>query len=142
MTASVLSYSQPKEKHENFRGKMFEKLNLTDDQKAKIEDLMIAHQKAMVDLRADLQKKRLDMKDLIHKGNFSRSDFLNAVKAVNVSRDKIAEAKANHMMDVYQLLTDQQKKMFSEIPMMMQGKMGDCCKMMDGKGPMKMPGMK
>lgn len=115
---------------------MVEKLNLTDDQKAKIEDLMVDHQKSMIDLRADLQKKRLDLKELVRKGNFSRSDFLNTQKQVTEARDKIAEARANHMMDVYGLLTDQQKKIFSEMPMML-GQMRDGCKMMDGKRPMK-----
>lgn len=144
IAASAISYSQQMNKpgRENMRGRMFEKLNLTDDQKSKIADLQIEHQKAMVDLRADLQKKRLDMKGLIHKGNFSRSDFLNLTKEVNDAKDKISTARANHMMDIYEMLTDQQKKMFSEMPMM-RGGMRDGCRMMDRKGPMKrMPDMK
>ncbi len=141
IAASVNLYPQQmnKSRGENFRGRMFEKLNLTDDQKAKIEDLQIQHQKAMIDLHADLQKKRLDMKELIHKGNFSRSDFLNITNEINAARDKIATARANHMMDIYSLLTDQQKKIFSEMPMMR----GDRSRNMDGKGPMgRHPGMK
>ncbi len=126
---------------QRFRGRMFEKLNLTDDQKAKIEQLQMKHQEEMIDLRADMQKKRLAVRELQQKGNYSRSDYLNLVNALNASRDKIASAKANHRMDVYELLTDQQKEIFNRMPMM-EGRgegrgMRDCQGPCNGQGPMK-----
>ena len=143
IAAAVNFYPQQREKNrgESPRGRMFEKLDLTQDQKDKIEQFSITHQKEMIDLRADLQKKRLDMRELVRKGNFSRSDFLNIVNELNGARDKIATAKANHMMDIYSLLTDQQKKIFSEMHMMKgSGCMMD--KMMKRKQMMRMhPGM-
>jgi Spy/CpxP family protein refolding chaperone len=121
---------------QRFQGKMFEKLNLTDEQKDKIEQLGIEHQKAMIDLRADMLKKRLAMKELMNKGNYSRSDFLNMVNDINAARDKIATARANHRMDVYELLNDQQKKIFNDHPMMMGGQRGEGRGMFDGPSPM------
>lgn len=118
---------------ERFRGRMMEKLNLTDDQKDKIEQLKLKHQEEMIDLRADMQKKRLAVKELRQKGNYSRSDFLNLVNDLSASRSKIAAARANHRMDVYELLTDQQKQTFNRMPMM-GGRQGAKC-MMDGHGP-------
>ena len=137
VAASGNFYSQQMDKpgRQNMRDRMFEKLNLTQDQKDKIADLMIEHQKGMIDLRADLQKKRLDMKELVHKGNFSRSDFLNAIKDVTNAKDKIATAKANHMMDIYELLTDQQKKDFSDMHLM-RGSMQERGGRMDEQGQM------
>ncbi len=118
---------------QRFKGRMLEKLNLTDEQQTKIEDLRIEHQKAMIDLRADLQKKRLAVKELTQKGNYSRSDYLNRVKDLNSARDNIASSMANHRMDVYEVLNDQQKKIFDQMPMM--GGHRSCGGMMDGNGP-------
>ena len=121
-------------KGERIRGRMFEKLNLTDAQKDKIEQLRLKNQEEMIDLRADMQKKRLAIKELKLKGNYSRSDYLNLVNDLNASRDKIAAARANHRMDIYEQLTDQQKEIFNRMPMME----GRHCKgrgMMDGQGP-------
>lgn len=119
-----------------FRGQMLKKLNLTEEQQNKIDQLRIEHQKAMIDLRADMQKKRLAMKELMQNGNYTRADFLKAVGNINASRDKIATARANNRMDVYELLNDQQKKIFNDHPMMMGGRHGDRGGRCDGPGPM------
>ncbi len=119
---------------EGVRGKMFNKLNLTDDQKDKIDQLRLKHQEEMIDLRADMQKKRLAVKELKQKVNYSRSDYLDLVNDLNASRDKIAVTMANHRMDVYELLTDQQKEIFNRMPMM-RGSRGEGSGMMDGHGP-------
>jgi Spy/CpxP family protein refolding chaperone len=137
IAAAVNFYPQKQDqpRGERFRGRMFQKLNLTDEQKAKIEQLGIDNQKAMIDLRADMQKKRLAMKELMNKGNYSRADFLSVVKDLNAMRDKITEARANHRMDIYELLNDQQKKIFNEMPMM-KGRRGEGRGMFDSPGPM------
>lgn len=122
---------------ERFREQMQQKLNLTEEQQNKIEQLRIDNQKAMIDLRADMQKQRLAMKELMQKGNYTRADYLNMVNQMNASRDKIATAMANHRMDVYELLNDQQKKIFNEHPMM-GGRFGEGRGMFDGNGPMGM----
>ena len=74
---------------ERFSGRMFEKLNLTDDQKDKIDHLRLKNQEEMIDLRADMQKKGLAVKELQQKGSYSRSDYLDLVNDLNDSRDKI-----------------------------------------------------
>ncbi len=89
-------------------------LKLTDQQKEKIAQLKIDFSKKMVDLRADLQKSKLDLKDLRVKGDISRNGVISAVKKINESRDAIAVAVANHMMDVYEVLTPDQQKIWLE----------------------------
>jgi len=139
MAAAVNFYPQKADQSrgERFHGQMYQKLNLTDEQKDKIDQLRIEHQKAMVDLRADMQKQRLAMKELMQKGNYTRADYLNMINQMNAARDKIATAMANHRMDVYELLNDQQKKIFNEHPMM-GGRDRDGRGMFDGQGPMGM----
>lgn len=96
--------------HQFFKGKMLEKLNLTDEQKNKIEDARLAHQKQMIDLKANLQKKLLALKELRLKGNLDRNSVLAAVKEINQAKNEIALARANNMMDFYEILTPEQRK--------------------------------
>jgi len=135
IAAAVNFYPQQTDAPRNtqFRGRMLEKLNLTDDQQDKIEQLRLKNQEEMIDLRADLQKKRLAVEQLRQKGDYSRSNYLDLVNDLNASRDKIAVARANHRMDVYELLTDQQKDIFNRMPMM-GGRGGEGRGMMDGCG--------
>ena len=93
---------------------IFKKLNLTDQQKGKIGDLKIAFQKKMIDLKADLQKSKLDLKELRQKSELNRNDVIAAVEKINKSRDAISIAVANHMMDVYEVLTPEQQKIWKE----------------------------
>jgi len=98
-----------------FRGMMLEKLNLTDEQKEAVEKLRLKHQSEMIDLKADLQKKKLALKELTNNGNYSRDDYINAVKAINTAKNNIATSMANQRMDVYDLLTPEQKKTFDDM---------------------------
>ena len=99
----------------DFKGMMLEKLNLTDEQKAAVEKLKLKHQEEMIDLKADLEKKELALKELTNNGNYSRDDFVNAVKAISAAKNNIALSFANHRMDIYELLTPEQKKTFDNM---------------------------
>lgn len=112
-----------------FRADVFSKLNLTDAQKDKINSLREAHQKTMIDLRAQVQKDALTLKDLRLKENVSRQEVISAVEKLNKSRDAMALARANHLLDVREVLTPDQRKLLKDtFPGMMmrkhRGKMG------------------
>ena len=100
---------------QDFKGMMLEKLNLTDEQKAAVEKLKLKHQGEMIDLKANLEKKKLALKELTSNGNYSRDDFVNAVKAISTAKSNIAISMANHRMDIYELLTPEQKKTFNNM---------------------------
>ncbi len=86
------------------------KLNLTDDQQDKMHALMEKHQKTMIDLKADLEKAVIDKRGLVRKGNIDRSKFLDAEDKITGIKNKISSERANHKMDIYELLTPEQKK--------------------------------
>ncbi len=94
---------------------MMEKLNLTDSQQEAIQELRFNHQNEMIDLKADLEKKKLAMQELKSRGNYTRDEFLNKIKSISNAKEKNALAMANHKMDVYELLTDEQRKIFNEM---------------------------
>ncbi len=106
-------YAQPMKK-QNIRQNIYSKLNLTDDQKDKIDQLRTAHQKRMVDLRADLEKSLINKKELMQKGNYSRTDYLKVIQDIQRKKEALANEKANHRMDVYESLTPEQKEIWNE----------------------------
>ena len=90
--------------------KIHQKLNLTEVQQEKVDALKFDHQKEMIDLKANLEKKEIEMAEIKNKGNYTREEFLNKVNEIISARNEIALSLANHQMDVYQLLDDNQKK--------------------------------
>jgi Spy/CpxP family protein refolding chaperone len=91
---------------------MKSKLNLTDEQKKKFDDLEFQHEKKMIDLRADLEKSKLSKRELINKGNISSSEYLAAEEKIMQAENKIQMEKAKLKMDKYDLLDENQKKNF------------------------------
>ena len=114
---SGTAYSQkstPPPKKEFFRHQMLDKLNLTEEQKTKIKDARLNHEKQMIDLKASLEKKLLALKELRVKGNLDRNAVIAAVKDINQARNDIAIARANDMMDIYEILTPEQRKTWKD----------------------------
>jgi Spy/CpxP family protein refolding chaperone len=88
-------------------------LNLTPEQAAKIENLKIEHQKALLLLQTDLKTKRLELRQLMNE----KADQ----KTLEAKIDELAKVGANiqkkclaHRNEVRGLLTDEQKKSFDQ----------------------------
>lgn len=90
--------------------KIHQKLNLTEEQQVKVDALRFGHQKDMIDLKANLDKKEIELAELKNKGNYAREEYLNKINEIISARNKIAVSLANHQMDVYQILDETQKK--------------------------------
>ena len=106
-------FSQEKEMENQRDGNKFkihQKLNLTDEQQEQADILKLAHQKEMIDLKANLEKREIEMAELKNKGNYTREEFLSKINEIISARNKIALSFANHQMDIYQLLDETQKK--------------------------------
>lgn len=87
----------------------FEKLNLTDDQKAKIKDLKIAHQRESLTLRNKMQELRAHLQTL------STADKAD-LKAINATIDEITQtmnalmkSREAFRQQVRALLTEEQR---------------------------------
>lgn len=99
---------------DNFH-RMHENLNLTEQQKSKLEELRYKHQDQMIDLRAELNKARLENQKLRRSDKLNRTDFLNQTKKMSSIKNKMAESRANHFMDVYETLNDEQRKIWNDL---------------------------
>ena len=94
--------------------KIFAKLNLTDAQKDQIAKLRTDFQTKMVDLKANLQKDQIALKALRNKDDVTRDEVITSVEAVNKSKNAISLAWANHLMDIRDILTPDQRKIAKE----------------------------
>jgi Spy/CpxP family protein refolding chaperone len=92
-----------------------QKLNLTEEQQEKIDAMRLGHQKEMIDLKAGLEKRKLEMAELKNKGNYTREEFLSKTNEIISARNKIALSLANHQMDVYPILDETQKKEWNKL---------------------------
>ena len=90
------------------------KLNLTDAQKNQIEKLRLDHQKAMVDLKANLEKAKIESKEVMSKDDFTRSEYLDAHNKMMKLREDIQLAAAKHRMDVLELMNKDQRKILAQ----------------------------
>jgi Spy/CpxP family protein refolding chaperone len=97
------------------------KLHLTDQQVSKIKELKSEHMKNMIDLKADLKKNMIDLKDIRMKDNFTRQDIIAGVEKSNKIKNNMALALANHRMDVWELLTPEQKEIVKDNPKLFGG---------------------
>lgn len=97
--------------------KMQDKLNLTDIQKDKFQKMKFSFQKQMIDLKANLQKSVLDLKVIRASDNIKRGDVIDIVKKINSNKNSIALATANHRMDMYEILTPEQRKIWKKSKM-------------------------
>jgi Spy/CpxP family protein refolding chaperone len=119
------NYSDRDGKRNRDRDRIHEKLNLTDEQETKIEELRINHQKEMIEFRAELEKKELELQELKNKGEYTREDYTGKIKEQSEIRNRIQLARANHQMDVYELLDPAQKATWNDFKKSIQRHKGN-----------------
>ena len=106
----VLSQNREQSKSRDYRMDMKEQLNLSEDQEKKIEALKLSQEEEMIKLKSEIDLKDLEMRKLKSSDKFSRTEIINLTKDINAIKNEMALARANHQMDVYDLLDENQRK--------------------------------
>lgn len=96
------------------RDRLFEKLNLTDEQKKQFNDLKSEFQKKMIDMRAQLQKNRLDIKNMMLQNKIDEKKLLDLIQANNKILSEMRIASINHWLAVYKILNNEQKELWAK----------------------------
>lgn len=115
-------------------------LELTDDQMAKIKEINFAHQNVMIDLKADLEKAQLKMRQTQMADEATKAGVLAVAKEINAIKGKMAEARISHRFDLKAVLNADQLKKWKECKAQCQGKCGPGMGMGMGQGPAGAPG--
>jgi len=88
-------------------------LDLTDQQSATIGTLRDNHRKTITPMRADMQVKRAELNALWVKPNPDQDTILAKEKELSVLRDQIREKRTIHRLEIYKVLTPEQREKLS-----------------------------
>ena len=92
------------------RDKIFKKLNLTDEQKAKIEVLENDHQKTVRPLREKLFDKSVELRREWLKANPDKDKIIAAQKDLRTLRDKMEDKATTLRFEIRKVLTPEQNE--------------------------------
>jgi len=109
-------------------GPMMMGLELTDDQEAKLAEMRVKNQIEMVDLKAQIKKLNLKIKQELMKDNPSKKEILALVDKINSIKARMAEKRVEHLFAMKGILTPEQwHKVALRFPAFHRGGMGRKC---------------
>jgi Spy/CpxP family protein refolding chaperone len=79
-------------------------LNLTPEQSAEIEKIFVRTRSKLIDLKADLEKKQLDLQVAMDDHTVDRAAVEKKIEAVETSRSSLQKTRALMLLDMKQVL--------------------------------------
>lgn len=92
--------------------KMMNMPELTDVQREQIQSLRIKHLKEVMPLETEIKIKRIELATLWQATKFDAKQIIAKVKEIGELRNKLELARVNHQIEIYNLLTPEQRKSF------------------------------
>ena len=116
----AVALALPSEAHRGKRGWKNRKapmaaLELSTEQRTKLESLNLERSKKMAQLRADLKVDRLDLRAAMRQDETDPAEVKARVAAVNKARSLILESRVNHRLKVNSVLTPEQRNKLREM---------------------------
>ena len=96
--------------HGYHREARLQKLNLTDEQKAKIEKLQIAHQKEIKPIREKMFDKSVELRRMWLQTNPDKDKIIALQKEVRTLRDQLQDKSTEQRLELRKLLTPEQQE--------------------------------
>jgi Spy/CpxP family protein refolding chaperone len=114
MLAMPVSAQKGKDDDSGPRHKISAELNLTDSQKEQIEKLRSSHQLKAIDLKAEIAKLRIQIKDEMNNKTIDESKVLSLTKKVSDLQAQLKESAVSMHIKSYNLLDEKQKEIWKE----------------------------
>lgn len=116
----AVAWALPSDAHRGKRGWKGRKapmatLELSAEQRTKLESLNLERAKKMAQMRADLKVARLDLRAAMRKDNPDPAQVKAQVAAVNKARSLILESRVSHRLKVNSVLTPEQRNKLREM---------------------------
>jgi protein CpxP len=103
-------------RHGQFQGldgamheRLFEQLDLTDDQREQIDELIADHHSLMQDRREQVRSRRTEVRDLTHADELDEASIRDAVMAAAAAEADMAVERARLRQRIHQVLTPEQQ---------------------------------
>lgn len=102
---------------------LVEDLGLQQAQLDQVERLFLDHRKATIDLRADIEKKELDLEELMASDSLEEGRISAQVDQVDAARSRLHKSEVMFTLNIRRILTAEQWKKFqtSRPPMQQNG---------------------
>lgn len=114
-------------------------LNLTPDQSTEIEKIFVRSRMKLIDLKADLEKKQLDLQEAMQDKTANRAAVEKKIETVENARAALQKARALMILDMKQVLKPEQWDRLVQKTMerreMMRERMREERRMMNEGGP-------
>ena len=92
--------------------RLAQQIGLTDDQKAKMDDIFQQHRLQLIDLNATLQKDEVILHPLLQADQLDETRILSQIDAIAQARAELEKANARMLFGIRKVLTpDQWKKL-------------------------------
>lgn len=105
-----------------------DELGLNNQQIDNIKSMRLSHQEAMIDLRADLKKLQLRLRDAMHSDTPDKNGALALNADISKLKARLSEMMLSHKFEVHELLTPDQieklKQLKSERKLIERGQRG------------------
>ncbi len=99
-----------------------DELQLTDDQIEKIRANSFSHQREMIQLKADLQRAKLEQRELMLANKIDKKGVLKKAEAISAIKAQMAQKKLAGRIDRLNMLTDKQRAKVRRNMMLRGGK--------------------
>jgi len=113
LLGNIATFSQPDQGEP--RGKRIKAdLKLTPEQEKKFNDLKYQQQQGVIDIQAKIQKNRLELKKMIDDGKIDDKNILQLTDDNSKLMGDIKYSATKHWLDVYKMLSDDQKEIWTK----------------------------
>jgi len=96
------------------------RIGLTEEQQGQIRDVVFAHARRMIDLKADVDKAGLDLASSVDQRVFDPAPVRAAYAVFQTARQKLENERFEMLLEVRQVLTYEQWRKIEEIKRRMQ----------------------
>ncbi len=102
------------------------KLNLTEKQSKKFDDIIFAQRKAAIDTRAEIQKLRLDLQKMMNDNNVDKSKLFSLTGKISDLKAKMGKSRIATWYKIYNILDKDQRAVWTKVfnKFMQHGKKG------------------
>ncbi len=95
-------------------GGIYKMLNLTADQQKQFSDIMYNQRLKAVDIRADIEKNRIEIQKMIRDNNIDEGKILSLTDANSKLQAELKSERIKSWLAVYKILTPEQKELWSK----------------------------
>jgi Spy/CpxP family protein refolding chaperone len=106
----ILSQTLFAQRNENFGLKKFYILDLTEQQKSELQKIKTEAEVKLIDLRADLQKERIKLRDILSQEKIDEKAYNEITKRIREIQNQIFDIHNQSRLKLMQLLTKEQRQ--------------------------------